>query len=83
MKLLDREGKVTYGPSTRRVLYVGQGAVSSTSNPVGQSLHFVDHHRDDQAEGFVRGDYSIVQTLGIRWDSLSEDDVLTFEPARR
>ena len=39
MGLLDPSGRVTYGPSTRRVIFVGEDGLASTSNPVGQSLH--------------------------------------------
>ena len=63
MSLLDPTGQVTYGPSTRRVIYVGDEALASTSNPVGQSIHLLDEHRADQFNRFVEGGAWRVGTL--------------------
>ncbi|WP_367086120.1 penicillin acylase family protein [Pseudomonas sp. HOU2] len=48
---------VTYGPSTRRLVYFADPAHSLTINPVGQSGVPFDSHYDDQAEEYVEGMY--------------------------
>ena len=80
VSLLDRDGRVTYGPSTRRVIYVGEESLASTSNPVGQSLHLFDEHRSDQAEQFVKGGTWVVETLTRDVEALLTQELVVFTP---
>jgi hypothetical protein len=49
--------KVTYGPSTRRVIDLSQPGQAVGGNPTGQSGVLFDRHYKDQAEGFHQGRY--------------------------
>lgn len=48
---------VVYGPSTRRLIDLGDAGTALGINPVGQSGVPFDRHYQDQAEAYVRGDY--------------------------
>jgi penicillin amidase len=50
--------KVTYGPSTRRVIDLSQPGQAVGGNPTGQSGVLFDRHYKDQAEGFHQGRYA-------------------------
>ena len=80
MSLLDPTGQVTYGPSTRRVIYVGAEVLASTSNPVGQSIHLLDEHRADQFSRFVEGGAWRVGTLETDPSIAPAEDVLLLTP---
>ncbi|MFZ6723635.1 penicillin acylase family protein [Undibacterium sp. Ji49W] len=49
--------EVTYGPSTRRLIDFADASKSLGINPVGQSGVWFDAHYNDQAAGFVAGNY--------------------------
>ena len=49
--------KVTYGPSTRRLVDFADPDHSLGINPVGQSGVLFDRHYQDQAEAYVLGEY--------------------------
>lgn len=83
MGLLDPSGRVNYGPSTRRVIFVGEEGLASTSNPVGQSLHLFDEHRQDQAERFVDGGAWQVAPLTNDVTNLPLEDVVLLTPTAK
>lgn len=49
--------EVTYGPSTRRLIDFADASKALGINPVGQSGVWFDAHYNDQAAGFVAGNY--------------------------
>jgi penicillin amidase len=49
--------QVIYGPSTRRLIDLADGAHGLGINPVGQSGVPFDRHYADQAEAYIKGEY--------------------------
>jgi penicillin amidase len=49
--------QVVYGPSTRRLIDLADGAHGLGINPVGQSGVPFDPHYADQAEAYIKGEY--------------------------
>ncbi|MDH4556277.1 penicillin acylase family protein [Pseudomonas sp. BN417] len=49
--------QVVYGPSTRRLIDLADGAHGLGINPVGQSGVPFDRHYADQAEAYIKGEY--------------------------
>jgi len=55
---LDKEPyKVSFGPSTRRIIDFGNTDMTFGILPTGQSGNFMDPHYDDQAEMYNRGEF--------------------------
>ncbi|MEK1906603.1 MAG: penicillin acylase family protein, partial [Pseudomonas sp.] len=48
---------VVYGPSTRRLIDLADGAHGLGINPVGQSGVPFDKHYSDQAQAYISGQY--------------------------
>ena len=55
-----RNYKVTYGPSTRRLIDYGDLSKSYTILPTGNSGNFMSPHFDDQAQMYLKGEYRVV-----------------------
>ncbi|MBU3917807.1 penicillin acylase family protein, partial [bacterium] len=49
--------KVTFGPSTRRIIDFGKTDMTFGILPTGQSGNFMDTHYDDQADMYNRGEF--------------------------
>jgi penicillin amidase len=72
--------KVSYGPSTRRLIDLADPTTALGINPVGQSGVLFDRHYKDQAKTFIEGGY-VPQHLSGTDVAAHTRSTLTLEPS--